>query len=364
MSEPRPVAWCTNVHDAHDVDALCTAIDEVAQALTCPAAIGLWLSPAMLAQDDLGPLRSVLDRHGLPCIGLNGFPAMSFRDAVVKDRVYQPAWDSIDRLEYTLACGRALLQVLPPGGEGSITTVPIGWPAHDIDMPKAADTLRKACVALDRMAADARCTLHVSIEPEPGCVLNTAAATAEFVRAHDLHDLAADGLLRICLDACHMAVMHETPERAFAAIDDVSLRIGRVQVSACPWAPNPTPEMLEAMAALDEPRWLHQTTVHDGTQRHNFIDLPDALAAGLEGDWRTHLHVPVHLHSLGMLRTTQPMLVDLLQSLAVREDHPPLEVETYAWSALPQAHRCDTLAEDIAREVQWTTDAAHRAGAL
>ena len=344
------------MHDANTIDELVAAVHDVARACDTQPDVGLWLSPAMLEEDRIDVLKAGLDAVGVRCIGLNGFPAMSFRDDVVKTAVYRPAWDDPARLDYTLACAAALLRLLPPGSMASITTCPVGWPAHDVDCTAAAAMLRQACIAIDRLAADARCSLHLAIEPEPGCILNTTASAAEFVRSHDLRDLAADGLLRVCLDTCHMAVQHEVIPAALQALQRADLQIGRIQVSNAPQADLPDDAARDALAALVEPRWMHQTTVHDGAHRHDFPDLPEALDHGPDGNWRTHLHVPVHLDAMGPLQTTRRKSMELLQAVAATSERPAVEVETYAWSVVPDAFRAPTLADDIAAELGWTND--------
>jgi sugar phosphate isomerase/epimerase len=360
MPDILPVAWCTNVHDAHSVQALCESITSVADALRAPAAVGLWLSPDMLREDSLLPLRSTLDQLDLPCIGLNGFPAMAFRDEVVKTRVYRPNWNDPARLEYTEACAKALTCLLGEAGEGGITTLPLGWPAHGIDTAHAAHMVREACCAIDRIGRAAGCTMHLAIEPEPGCVLDTVEAAATFVDDNALGDLADAGLLRICLDTCHLAVMHESPSSALAAMDWVGLRTGRVQISSAVQADLPDDEARAALEALVEPRWMHQTTVLAGDVRSDFDDLQDALAADVSGHWRTHLHVPVHLSNLAPLGTTQHAIAELMETLATRSDRPALEVETYAWNIVPDAHRLASLPQDIALELDWTRSLARQ----
>ena len=354
MSDTLPVAWCTNVHDAHTVQALCEAISSVAEELHAPAAVGLWLSPDMLQEDSLGSLRSTLDQLELPCIGLNGFPAMDFRGEAVKTRVYKPNWNDTARLAYTAACADALTVLLPESGEGGMTTLPLGWPADGIDQAHAAQLLRDACCAIERIGRVAGRALHLAIEPEPGCVLDTVEATAAFVEEHALGDLADAGVLRICLDTCHLAVMHESPQCALQAMDAVGLRPGRVQISNAVQADLPDAPARAALEALAEPRWMHQTTVFDGHCRTDFDDLPDALTDGRPGHWRTHLHVPVHIDKLPPLGTTQHAIAPLLEALATRSHRPSLEVETYAWSVVPEPHRGASLALNIARELEWT----------
>ena len=53
-----------------------------------------------------------------------------------------------------------------------------------------------------------------------------------------------------------------------------------------------------------------------------FADLPEALAAGVDGhgidEWRVHFHVPVFAARLGDCTTTQPQLEEMLDAIAMR----------------------------------------------
>ncbi|MHC4911179.1 MAG: hypothetical protein ACYTF9_15845, partial [Planctomycetota bacterium] len=79
------------------------------------------------------------------------------------------------------------------------------------------------------------------------------------------------------------------------------------------------------------------------------------LASGIDdGEWRVHFHVPVDIESFGALRTTQG---DLEACIALLRDEPTqLEIETYAWSVLPEPLQPPSLAEGIAREITWVRE--------
>jgi sugar phosphate isomerase/epimerase len=248
--------------------------------------------------------------------------------------------------------------MLPDGGSAGLSTVPIGWPDDDIDFKIAAANIRTACTQLADLSKQTGKNIHLAIEPEPGCVISTAADLARFVESHTLGDLARDGLLRACLDACHLAVMHEPASDAVSALAAADITIGRLQLSSA----------LEADSAVDladlaEPRWLHQTTIMRDGSCEFFRDIPEAIVnADPGGLCRTHLHVPIHLTHLGDLRTTQSVICDLLAATADLPCRPTLEVETYAWSALPMNARAPSLGEDIAAELVWANHAIKEAG--
>jgi hypothetical protein len=74
------------------------------------------------------------------------------------------------------------------------------------------------------------------------------------------------------------------------------------------------------------------------------------------GEWRTHFHVPVFAARLGVLGTTQDAIGECLDEVASwpTDERPLVELETYAWDALPDGAREGTaLVDGIVREIQW-----------
>ena len=69
-----------------------------------------------------------------------------------------------------------------------------------------------------------------------------------------------------------------------------------------------------------------------------------------------HFHVPLFLERLGALRTTQPFVQAFLRALCANPVCDQLEVETYTWDVLPEAHRRVDVATAIARELAWVRD--------
>ena len=357
MSESLRVGWCANVLAADSVAAMVSGLRETSAALPPQTPVGLWLPDSMLGEN-LQPLRQWLAQSRCPLLGLNAFPQDNFHDPRVKEAVYLPHWGMEERLDYTCRAAATLGALLGPGGAGGLTTVPVGWPAHGVNLAHAARNLRLACERIDVIARETETRLHLAIEPEPGCVLGTAGALARFVTDHGLRDLARRGLLRACLDACHLAVMHESPVDAIAALGLADVSIGRLQLSSAPEAQD---EHYDELLALAEPRWMHQTSIEVNGTLTLVSDLPDAQALRRSGTWRTHLHVPIHLDRIGPLRTTRDLIGKLLAAATPLPDRPVVEVETYAWSVLPDAARLATLGEDIAAELRWAAAAMREA---
>jgi hypothetical protein len=161
--------------------------------------------------------------------------------------------------------------------------------------------------------------------------------------------------LGICHDVCHSAVMFEGQRDALRAYRDAGIPVNKVQVSSA-LAADGDADAVAVLAGFAEPRWLHQTCVRGRDGVRFFEDLPYALAAAPKGEWRTHFHVPVHAARLGALGTTQGAILECLDEIAgwPADERPLLELETYAWSAMPEASRGgDAMPACIVAEIAW-----------
>ncbi|WP_402463456.1 metabolite traffic protein EboE [Isoptericola aurantiacus] len=368
------VSYGTNVHPAQDVDGLVDQLGRYAGPVrrrlgADRLGLGLWL-PARatreLAADPaaVGLLRKALDHEGLEVVTVNAFPYGNFHAPVVKKAVYRPDWTEDARLDYTLDCARVLAELLPDDvARGSISTLPLGWrEPWDAERSAAArDRLDRLAAGLAALEESTGRTVRVAVEPEPGCVGETAAGVAEHLRGVDADRLGA------CLDLCHLACEFEEPAAALDALRDAGLPVVKTQVSAALHCEDPTdPAALAALEEFVEARFLHQTRERSTAGVLRRDDLPDALGraegvAGLPGSdpWRVHVHVPLHADPRPPLRSTRDVLTEALD-LLVGGEHPlvdHLETETYTWSVLPEHLRPrddDGLVAGIAAELDWT----------
>ncbi len=389
------LGYCTNVHAGTTLDAIRAQLDRHAVRVKrqvsphAPMGVGLWFSAdaarEAVATGAAPALRDWLQERGLRPYTLNGFPYGDFHQPVVKDAVYQPHWADPRRTAYTRDLITLLAGLLPegPGGtgtEGSISTLPLGWPAHvggeldrDPDFTAAAAKQLTGLVHhLARTELDTGHLIHLDLEPEPGCLLQTSADVVDFFERHLLgtaDDLSVRAYLRVCHDVCHSAVMFEGQPQAVRTYRDAGLSIGKVQLSSAlavdfdALTPDQAAAARTELQAFAEPRYLHQTSIRrDDGQTEFFVDLSDALAARGDrpvGEWRVHFHVPLHRAALGTLGTTRDDVPRLLAALPPRGDVHHFEVETYAWGVLPDGSGAqDALARGLAAELDWV-----RAGA-
>ncbi|WP_329362168.1 metabolite traffic protein EboE [Streptomyces sp. NBC_01483] len=366
------LAYCTNVHPAETLDGVLAQLRDHCEPVRRRLGrdrlgIGLWLARdaahALVTDPSaLRGLRAELERRGLEVVTLNGFPYEGFGAEEVKYRVYQPDWADPRRLAHTTDLARVLAQLLPDDvTEGSISTLPLAWrTAYDQERATAAHTaLTTLAERLDALHELTGRSLRIGLEPEPGCTVETTRDA--------LAPLTAIGHDRIgiCVDTCHLATSFEDPHTALDALTQARVPLVKSQLSAALHAEHPhLPEVRTALAAFDEPRFLHQTRTRTAAGLRGTDDLGEALAGDALPDaspWRAHFHVPLHAAPAAPLSSTLPVLRAALTRL-VGGPHPltrHLEVETYTWQALPPELRPRAraqLTDGIAAELTLARD--------
>lgn len=350
--------------------------------------VGLWIpaqAAGQLAVSGTADFKQFLAQRRLCPFTINGFPYDNFHQDVVKQSVYLPAWWDTERLEYTKQLAAILGQLLPESAPvGSISTLPIGWPNNPLsehgrggadDSPEMLETagrnLRDLADYLQRLEENSGRRIVIAIEPEPGCILDTTDDCVQWFDC-ELPDPHHRRYITVCHDICHAAVMMEDQRDVLSRLAAAGIGIGKVQVSnaiIANWEHMAIPRRREALDQLSqfaEDRYLHQTGRR--TEAGGFElaqDLPELLAnVPAEGDpvrgdqqWAVHFHVPIFLERFGHLSTSRDAVTQALRTLADPSlsidftGH--LEIETYAWTVLPDAMRQRGLADDIASEIRW-----------
>ena len=406
MKSDMQIGYCGNVHPALTADQVLDNVRVHAAAvrkLCCTdenLPLGIWASKTALDQfqstDNVQRLRQALQQHHVNAFTINGFPFGDFHQTVVKHSVYQPDWSTDQRLDYTLKLAELHDALLPAGQPSTISTLPLGWPHKNGDafsysqkrlplhkkadnefLTSCANQLRSCASSLAKLQNRTGRHCMICIEPEPGCVLDTAEDVCEFFNEYlssgsDAQTVRAH--IGVCHDICHSAVMFEDQAHAIQAYAQSGIVIGKVQVSSAieidfgNLGDQQKAESLRTLTEFSEPKYLHQTCIKIESDTIFFSDLAEAIEANPEptGIWRIHFHVPIFASSLGRIGTTQAAItqcVQVLESLAGRgSGHKNFvipkhfEIETYDWNVLPTAHRSQALANDIATEISWFRD--------
>ncbi len=390
------LTYCTNIHPSNGWNSVLANLRRYALPLRArfapevPFGIGLRLSGEesreLLEGSNLPEFKSFLDEHGLYVFTLNGFPHGPFHQQPVKADVHAPDWRDEERVRYTLRLVEILATVLPAEMDGGISTSPLSYGAWiDPDDPATWDLLVRNVVrvaaVMARVRQDRGKLVHLDIEPEPDGLLGTCAALADFFEARllpvggpllaaeldvplsEAHACLLDHI-RVCFDACHVAVGYENPALVLDRFAEVGIQVGKVQVSsavkvALPDDRNAREEMAARLAVFAESTYLHQVVQrnHNGSFAH-FPDLPDALPAiadSCAAEWRIHFHVPIFVERYETLASTQDDLRRVLALLRERRFTSHLEIETYTWDVLPIALKADLL-DSIGREYAWALD--------
>jgi sugar phosphate isomerase/epimerase len=377
------LAYCTNVHRGETWAETFAALEQhtlPVRRRVAPGrsyAIGLRLgqrAATELAQHDhLIAFQRWLEKHDCTVFTINGFPYGSFHGTRVKEQVYAPDWSTPERLAYTEQLFELLVQLSPPGASCSVSTVPASFKAFVAAEParrKAIFTHLTACGR--RIAALAEETgrdLHLGLEPEPCCLIETSAETVAFFNEWRASERNVEPLLRhvgVNYDCCHLAIEFEAAAAALDRIAAAGLRLSKLHLSSA-LRVRPDAAGRRALAAFVEPTYLHQVVVGSGgVVRRRFTDLPEALAdpepSRHEDEWRVHFHVPLHANPGAPFSDTRDHLTQALDWLAA---HPGacthLEMETYTWEVLPPALRLP-IGDQLVREYAWTLGALAQRG--
>lgn len=361
----HPVTYCTNIHPGETLDEIYRGLAEHAvrvKAACSPQApfpLGLRLSGRasleLEASDAAKRLGDWLAERGLYVTTINAFPYGRFHHAPVKEAVYLPDWRDPERLAYTLRLARVLAAWLPEGGEGSLSTVPVGF-RRDFpkgDLPLALAAMGQALAGLKALAETTGRVIRLAVEPEPGCLVETTPQFVELCERLDPCGVYRQHL-RMCYDCCHQALQYEDPRASLDQLAAAGLAVGHVQVSS---ALHLAGGDLARLARFVEPVYLHQAVarLEDG-RLQRFDDLHFALVARVARveSWRVHFHLPVFVAQLPECGTTQPFLETILPLFP---PDAPMEVETYTWSVLPADLKTADVAASIGREIAWVSQA-------
>jgi hypothetical protein len=387
------LTYCTNIHPGDGWPEVFANLRRFAPALkrrlspTAPFGLGLRLSARdareLLEGNRLDELRAFLEAEGLYVALINGFPHGSFHRTVVKADVYAPDWRDDERVRYTADLVTILGRLLPAGLDGGVSTAPLSykpWLAEPDE--KAWDTLVRNIVriaaSLVRMRREEGTRIHLDIEPEPDCLIETSDEFIEFFERRllpaggpMLASLLGCGLeearaqlrehVRICFDCCHFAVEFEDAAEALARLSGAGIQVGRVQLSSALAVAFPQDDE-EAAALMDRlQRFADSTYLHQVIERRSghglrhFADLDHALKSGRPApgtEWRIHFHVPLFTREYDGLGSTQEYVRGVLEMAGHNRFARHFEIETYTWDVLPAGLKIDLL-DSIGREYDW-----------
>lgn len=370
---PLHLTYCLNIHPgetwADQLFAIRTKARAVRERVAPGQPFGLGLRLSRRAADALvrpaarRELKTLLAREQMYVFSINGFPYGPFHGEPVKERVYAPDWREPERLDYTNRLADILADLLPEGVSGSISTVPGSfrpWVRTQMDAHLIAENLLTCVDHLVTLHSRTGREIHLGLEPEPGCLLETIEDVLHFfhTRLLPINEQRVRRHLGVCLDACHLAVQFEDPAQGLAYLADAGIRVSKVQLSA---ALETDAADVDALAPFADSVYLHPARLRGpNEERTDWPDLPEALqdiASGPRaGVMRTHVHVPLFWEGAGPLRSTASGLSRNFFARLKLGATEHAEIETYTFTVLPAALRADTVVESLAREYAWVLE--------
>jgi len=354
------ITYCTNIHPGESWQEIFSAVREHAPVVKERVSpenlfpIGLRLSGRAAQEMRLEEAEDFLHwcrDQGFYVATLNGFPYGSFHHTPVKQSVYLPDWRFAERLEYTKKLAALLAMWLPDGMTGSISTVPVGFRScvgRD-DFPKVKQHIQTALDYLDRLAQKTGKDILLSMEPEPGCVLETTPDVVDYFAGLGLSPTQRPRLA-VCYDCCHQALQFESPRESLNLLADNDIRIGHVQVSSALRLKDPQVGLLQG---FQESCYLHQAVgrkINGQLLRYDDLDLAISSAPTEVEEWRVHFHVPVFMETTRECGSTRFFLEEILPLFP--EDM-AMEVETYTWTILPPELKSGKVTDCLIREIEW-----------
>jgi hypothetical protein len=292
----------------------------------------------------------------------------------VKEQVYVPDWQSKERLDYTKRLFDLLVELLPEGMEGSVSTLPCSFKSFikessEVEAIKA--NLIECAQYIEALSERYGCDLHLGLEPEPFGYLETTPETVGFFKSLCASAPDADLIRRrigVNYDTCHMAIQFEDAAESLAALVENKIRISKLHLSSA-LSVRPIEEARQALHAFVDSVYLHQVVSRDSNGAiARWEDLDQALESSArrsdeDSEWRIHFHVPLYAEPEEMLGTTIGHLEDTLNFAAEhRSVCSHFEFETYTWEVLPAHLRADSVVEQLVAEYKWCFDAFTKRG--
>src|SRR6266850_5683752 len=258
------LAYCTNIHRGETWPETFDSLKKYTLAVRDRVAankryaIGLRLSQRaaqeLRERSTLLEFQRWLEQNHCYVFTINGFPYGQFHGARVKEKVYLPDWTSPERVAYTNLLFNLLAQLLPAEVEGSVSTVPCGFKelvTSEQQLKMIRQNLWECVEHIARVSEQSGHKLHLGLEPEPLCVLETSGeAVSFFERMREEHrgDSRLGEHLGVNYDTCHLAVEFEEPKEALGALIRNGIKISKLHLSSA-LKVKPTPE---ARAALEK----------------------------------------------------------------------------------------------------------------
>jgi sugar phosphate isomerase/epimerase len=331
--------------------------------------------------EERAKLSAFLAENDLYIFTVNAFVYGGFKNKTVKEEVYEPDWQTEERVRYTMNVADILAEVAPAAVQPSIQTPPMGFKPKVTGPEVVAEYRRNVLrVAAHLVEIERRTgkTITLAIEPEPACFVETADEAIDYFTNHlytgeaakELAELAglpiseANATLRkhigLVYDVGHQAVEFEDPQPALQKLVEAGIPVFKLQLAAALRVPHVSQDDVDRLKQFAGTIYLTQTVERRNGEIKRYLNMEDAFAAwDADGDrdvpreWRIHFHVPIFLERLGDLQTTRESTAQALAMHKVQPLSRHVEIETYTFDVLPDEFKTGDIVEYVSREIEW-----------
>nr|YP_010478527.1 hypothetical protein N4K87_pgp085 [Chlorobotrys sp.]UVI60832.1 hypothetical protein [Chlorobotrys sp.] len=360
---------------------------------TEPFGIGLRLSnkasDELLYNENINIFKTWLTQNNCYVLTINGFVYGDFYNSSIKEKVYEPDWNTRERADFNLNLINILSKLCVPGKEIGFSTSPLGYKfslvlSHDDPKDLFKNSFNLYLLELVQKMIDIfekeGKIIHIDFEPEADCFLETIEDIILFFNKTIFQDTATllsqrlkiplaksrDYLtrhVRICYDICHQAVQFENHVKNFVNLSQLGIKIGKIQISSALQLKIKQKDKIILTNEINKFKdniYLHQVVVKtvDGSLK-KYRDLPEAINNMTTNTlWRVHFHLPIFAQNYNKLLSTREDIQDVINFIKKSPITSCLEIETYTWEVLPEDLKLDLLSS-IIREYEWVITQFH-----
>ena len=383
------LTYSTLVHPGDTWDdmwaSLMTYLPQIKARVSPDRPLGVSLRLAATSADTLvndagrrQQLAEFLADNDLYVFTVNAFVYGGFKGQRIKEKVYEPDWQTEARVRYTTNVADILAEIAPAAVQPSIQTPPMGFKSKATGPGVVAEYQRNVLrVAAHLVEIERRTgkTMTLAIEPEPACYLETTdeaiayfedhlycgAAAKELAGLTGLPISEANATLRkhigLVYDVGHQAVEYEDPTAALQKLIDAGIPVFKLQLAAALRVPEVTQDDVDRLREFARTIYLTQTVERRDHELTRFLNLEDAFSAWQADpgprEWRIHFHVPIFLDRLGELQTTRWSTAEALAMHMATPLSRHVEIETYTWDVLPEEFKTGDIVDYVSREIEW-----------
>lgn len=326
--------------------------------------------------DNISNLKMWLKKNRLYISSINGFVYQTFHQKKIKENIYLPDWTSKKRLNFTQNLIDILKNIIKKNHDGSISTLPISYKSWTKDnhkhyvLYKTSKHLSELLILLINIKKQIKNIIHLDIEPEPQCMIETYKETHTFFeqwllpicKKYLIPRYKKQKLIthiythiKICYDICHFSVNFENHKEILNSIQKSKIKIGKIQISSAlkiNLNNNNKKSQLKTLLTLQSSPFLHQTTEKVAKKIKKYTDIKHILETfeqKTHGEMRIHCHISIHEKIYKNIETThqetQETLKIFLKTLRIKH----IEIETYTHNIIYD----DNPLAAIIKEYNW-----------